>query len=300
MARRNVEAEIERLTQVRDAPREQAAAELRSALADRVNLLVARGARMIAELELREVIPDLLAAFDRLMKDAAERDPQCWGKTEIVKALAALGHGDAAVFLRGARHRQLERVWGGVEDMAQNLRASCQLALPACTGLARAETMRCLVEGLADPAGTVRADAVRALEQMQGEESCLLLYFKARTGDAEPAVLGQVFDAILRLERRRALPFVASFLASEAPESREEAALALGASRLEGTADLLREALSSAIDPDFRRVIMRALAASRDSEAIRFLEGLAAEGRPRDAAAAREALAILSSPPGSR
>jgi hypothetical protein len=297
MAKRRIEDEIEALGRVRGAPRSEAIAVLRKALGDRVNLVVAKSARLAAELALDDLIPDLLRAFDRLMDHAAERDPQCWGKVALAKALTELNHSDSLVYLRGARHVQMEPVWGRVEDMAAGLRGICLLALVTCPDIGRVDVLRHLVDGLTDPAHTVRVEAVRAIQQMAGDDGTLLLYFKARIGDEEPAVLGQVFDSLLGLERERAVAFVAGYLQSGPQAPRHEAALSLGASRLPGTTDLLRETWQTAREQEFRTVLLRALASSRDQSALDFLADVAKNGRTQDAAAAREALAMLSSTP---
>ena len=63
---------------------------------------------------------------------------------------------------------------------------------------------------------------------MAGDESPLLLRLKARAGDPEPPVVGQVFDSLLRLEGKAAIPFLGEFLRSPSEDVRAEAALALG------------------------------------------------------------------------
>jgi len=294
MAHRRIEPEIERLTLLREAPREEAAAALRKALADRVNLVVAKAAKLAAELTLRDLVPDLLRAFDRLFLRPAESDAQCWGKNAIAKALVELDHRESAPFLRGMRHVQMEPTFGGSVDTAPNLRGICLLALAPCADLTRHEVLRYLVDGLTDPAHTVRIEAVRGLEVMEGE-SALLLRLKARLGDKEPAVTGQVFDSLLALEREGGIPFVTGFLQSD-HDTRGEAALALGSSRLPQAVDILREAWSSARESDFREVILRALSISRQDRAIEFLLGLVKTGRPPETRAALQALALHDSP----
>jgi hypothetical protein len=292
MAKRNVEQEIERLGLLREAPAGEACAALRKALADRVNLVVAKAAKVAAETGRSELVPDLLCAFEHLMEDAAARDPQCWGKNAIVKALVALDHRDSAPYARGARHIQMEAVWGGQEDTAQTLRGTCLLALPACTDLGRERVLRHLVDGLTDAALPVRIEAVRALEQMAGDEAALLLRLKAATGDREARVTGQAFDSLLNLEGESALDFVARFLAGAPEETRDEAALALGASRMAGAADRLRDAWTRERDPQFRAVLLRAVSLTRQPAAIEFLLDLLRNGRARDRADALEALGI--------
>ena len=69
---------------------------------------------------------------------------------------------------------------------------------------------------------------MRAIAQMQGDEAILLLRLKARQGDTETEVVGQVFDYLLQLENDQALPFLADFLQPKLGPVAEEAALALG------------------------------------------------------------------------
>jgi HEAT repeat protein len=292
MATRKVEDEIERLIGLRDGSPENALAPLRKALGDRVNLVAAKAAKLAGEMHLADLVPDLLRAFDRLMEKAAERDPQCWGKNAIATALKDLDHRESAVFLRGMRHVQMEAVWGGQEDTAPTLRGICLLALPSCTDVTRAEVLRALVDAVAEKEHVVRAEAVRALAQMEGEESMLLLRLKARTGDAEPSVIGQVFDSILRLEREGGLRFVADFLQATEEDVRQEAAMALGASRLPEATGLLRDAWTQTRDSRFRESLLRALSASRRPDAIEFLLSMVKDRREHEAAAALEALAI--------
>jgi HEAT repeat protein len=119
-----------------------------------------------------------------------------------------------------------------------------------------------------------------------------LLRLKARAGDAEPAVTGQVLESLIALERRAALPFVRQFLAA-ADQVAEEAALALGGSRQSDAVDVLLEAWPKARGLEYRQALLRALSISRHDRAIEFLQHLAAEGRPQDAADAKAALALF-------
>jgi hypothetical protein len=169
---------------------------------------------MAAELPAPELLPDLLGAFDRLFEDPVKRDPQYWCKNAIARALKDLGHRESPAFLRGAVHVQMEPIWGRQEDSAGPLRGICLLALPGWPDLPRAQVLRHMVNTLTEPSPTVRADAARALAEMQGGEGALLLRLKARTSDAEPAVAGQVLESLLALERRAALPLVRQFLAA--------------------------------------------------------------------------------------
>jgi hypothetical protein len=139
----------------------------------------------------------------------------------------------------------------------------------------------------------VRADAARALAEMQGDECPLLLRLKALAGDAEAAVTGQVFESLLALERKEGLAFVRSFLEA-GDETSEEAALAIGGSRLEAGVEILLETWKTAQGAEFRQAILRGLSISRQDAAIAFLAALASDGRPQDAADARAALALFT------
>ena len=288
MAVRKVEAELERLGLLRDAPEQDAAAGLRKALSDRVNVMVAKAAKIAAERQMRDLLPDLLRAFDRLFEKPVERDPQCWGKNAIVKALVDLEHRESPPFLRGIRHIQMEPVWGGQEDTAETLRSTSVLALATCTDLRRETVLRELVDRMADDAVPVRVEAARAVAQMGGAEAFLLLRLKARAGDQEPRVLGQVFDSLLQVERAEALTFVGSFLESKDEAVRAEAALSIGTSRMARSFELLR----SAWERRREEVVLRAMSASRQDEAIAFVREVARDGRPSEAKAAKEALRI--------
>ena len=300
MARRLVEEDIEALNRLREAPAANAAPALRKALADRVNLVVAKAAKIIAERQFRDLLPDLLHAFDRLFEKPAARDPQCWGKNAISQALVAMEHREAAPFLRGLRHVQLEPVWGGEEDTAATLRGTCALALPACLDIERSLVLRHLVDSLTDRAVTARSDVLRALVQMEGDEAILLLRLKTRLGDEESQIVGQVFDHLLQLEGRQGLDFVAAFLLHKSDTVREEAALSLGSSRLPEAVERLTDAWNRERDPQFRLVLLRALSTTRQPDSLEFLLNLLRIGRVADAAAAVEALSLHRDSPDIR
>ncbi len=292
MANRRIEEQLDALSRLRRVSATEAAPALRKALGEKVNLVAAKAADIAAGLPAPEVLPDLLRAFDRLFEDPVKRDPQCWGKNAIAKALKELGHRESAAFLHGAVHIQMEPIWGRLEDSAGPLRGICLLALPACPDLTREQVLRHMVNALTEPSPAVRADAARAVAEMQGDDCALLLRLKARAGDAEPAVTGQVLESLLALERRAALPFVRQFLAG-ADQVAEEAALALGGSRQSDAVEVLLEAWPEARGLEYRQALLRALSISRHDRAIEFLRQLATDGRPQDAADARAALELF-------
>lgn len=291
MAKRNVEDELAQLASLRHTEsRDSSEAQLSKALRDRVNLIVAKGASVAADLQLPTLIPEMLAAYDRLFQNATKSDPQCWGKTAIAKALKTLGYTQAAPFVRGVSYRQMEPVWGGESDTAATLRGTCTLALVQCTDIPAQQILTVLVDAAADSAAPVRQDAVQGLEQWGSPEAVLLLRLKARLGDEDAAITGMVFDALLRLEETAAVAFVASFLEDSKEEIQEEAALALGSSKLEGAvAALIARWQARRLQEPFE-IWIRALGTSRLPSAFAFLLEIIRSGRPREAAAALAAL----------
>jgi hypothetical protein len=291
MARR-IEDEIAKLTALRHGDPAAAVGPLRKALGDRANLIVSKAAALAADLRLTELIPDLLRAFDRLFDGLPKSDPQCWGKNAIARALKELDYSEASPFLRGAVHVQMEPVWGGSQDTAGPLRGICLLALPGCADIRREDVLRRLVDALAESDPAVRAEAARALGAMGGDESALVLRLKARVGDEESSVVGQTLESLLIVERAKALPFVKGFLDPKGGTAVEEAALALGSSRMAGAVDLLLEAWEAAEGVEYREALLRALSLSRDDRAMEVLRKLAAEVDSQDAKAARAALEL--------
>jgi HEAT repeat protein len=293
VANRKVEEQIEQLSRVRDAGASAATATaLRKALGDRVGLVVAKAAKVAAELDARELLPELAAAFDRMFDDPVKRDPQCWAKNALARALTEMGYRESAAYLRGARHVQMEPVWGGQEDTASTLRGICMLGLATCSDIRRETVLRALVDGMTDPAQNVRVEALRAVAEMGGDEAPLLLRLKARVGDREPPVVGQTFDALLALEGAAAIPFVSEFMTGAQEEARTEAALALGSSRIPEAVEALERAWEASRDPDLRATVARAIGAARLERGFAFLLELVTNGRAADAAMALEALAL--------
>ena len=291
MPNRKVEEQLEALKALRGAGLNDTNVEtLRQGLRDRVNVVVAKAAGIVAEMQAIVLIPDLVQAFARFLEKPKEKDPQCWGKNAIAQALKDLSHVESNVFVSGMRHLQLEPVWGGQVDTAVTLRGICTLALVQCTDLPRREILRHLVDALTDCEARVRVEGARALEEMDGDEAALLLRLKARGGDKEAAVTGQVLESLLRLQGDSVVPFVAEFLRTDREEVRDEAALALGVSRLPSAVDVLIETWTKQRNPPAGSSVLRGLSASRQERAMEFLIQILRDGREWEA---EEALAAL-------
>ena len=245
--------------------------QLRKALKDRNNHVVARAASVCRELQLVELIPDLRQAFDRFFADAVRSDPQCLAKSELASTLRDLGHHDAAAYVRGITHVQLEPTWGGRADSAAALRGTCALALSECP-IDDFEILTYLVDALADADRGVRVDAVRAIEQLNRPEGALVLRLKLLLGDAESIVMGQCFQSMLSLAPETGVSFIGHFLKSDNPDVQLEAASALAESRDARAIGLLREFWNEPqVRADIRQALLVSLGASPRPESIDFL-----------------------------
>ena len=290
MGKQALEEKLEALRALRLDPA-SAVEPVRKALQDRNNFLVSKAASMAGELGVQALAPDLIAAFDRFLINPVKSDPQCWAKNALAKALKDLNQYDSAVFLRGLRHIQMEPVWGGSADTAAALRGACALALIACP-LPRLDILQNLVDLLAaDLEQTVRVDAARAIAQLAGPDSLLLLRMKALCGDKEPEVIGQCFLGLLDLSPVDSVPFVAAFLQKEDADVRLEAATALADCPREEAVDFVKQAWRKAQDANLRRAIILSLGGSRLESAAEFLCSVLSDGKFEDASDAIRALA---------
>jgi HEAT repeat protein len=265
------EEKIAAIEALRSVP-SNAVEPLRKALRDRNNFAASKAAAVAGDLLLNELIPDLVVAFDRFLKDAVKTDPNCWAKNAIVKALKDLGHDDPGVYLRGIAHVQMEPVWGGQADSAGALRGACALALVACS-LPRDRILIHLADTLADPEMRVRVDAARAIAQLPGQDSILMLRVKAQAGD-EPAVIGQCFLSLLGIDAHGSIPFVARFLTAKNEDLRFEAAAALGECPELRAVETLIARWRIERSAEMKKAIVLSLGVSRVPEAKEFLDRL--------------------------
>src|SRR5205823_6084725 len=88
-------------------PTPEALALLKSGLAERSNLLVAKAAQVARELAAKSLAPDLVAAFNRFI-DSPQNDKGCLAMTAIAETLQQLGASESELYLRGIRHVQPE------------------------------------------------------------------------------------------------------------------------------------------------------------------------------------------------
>ncbi len=294
-AKRSFEEQLAALDELRQQAPEAASEPLRKALAHRNNYVVAKAADLVSKFRLSELIPELLAAFDRFFTDPIKSDPQCWAKNALSRALAALDYQDAAVFLRGMRHIQLEPVWGGRSDTAGTLRGTCALALVRCRTLPQSDLLAHLIELFSDKDKSVRAEATRAIEQVASPSAALVLRLRAVLAADEPEVLGACYSGILGIEGVSAIPWVSRFLTT-ADNNAAEAALAIASTRYSEAFSALHARFLEESDPWFRSVLLSAIALTRQQAALEFLLDLV-QKKSREAEAAVEAI-LRSVPSG--
>jgi HEAT repeat protein len=202
--------------------------ELRAALADSSNFVVAEAAKAVTEANGDTLSSDLLAAFPRFLIDPVKTDKLCVAKIAILDALNRIEFMDPTIFRQHVRYIQMEPVWGKSEDRAADLRGACAF------GLVRTDTMRSLpilADLLADPEKGTRVAAAMALSGATQTAAVPLLRLKARLGDKDPEVISACFASLLSFDWQDALPFIAEFLTHSSPDVCAMAILALGESR---------------------------------------------------------------------
>jgi hypothetical protein len=276
---RRFEAQLAALEGLRSQTTDVQIEQLRAALAYKNNYLVAKAADLVRDLHLTVLAPDLIVAYERFFRDAANSDPQCWAKNALSNCLAALEVGNSELFLRGLHFHQMEPVWGGQSDTAITLRATCAFALTGCADLSDQKLLSLLIDALPQNLGDdnvpVRIAIFRAMERIGSSSALLLLRMRAALGGESPEVLGACFSAVLSIEGSSAIDFVAHFLAPD--EIGAEAAFAIGAMRSIPAFLKLKEHFGESSDRWYRGILLSAVALTRREEALEFLLDLVRE-----------------------
>ena len=263
-----IEGALNAIGELRGSSSERLTQELPKYLKHRSNLVVAKAAKLAGELRVSQIVPDLVNAFDRLMKDPAKLDERGAALTEIVAALYELDYLEPNLYRQSLRHVQREGSYGPPVDTAAKLRGI------SAQGLLRTRHPRRLEEVLpllVDLEPAARLGAVRGLATNGGDAGLLLLRLKVLTGDADPDVLGECFSALLSAVPEQSLPFVVPFIDSDSESTAEAAIWALGETRLQAALDVLREKWERTLDRDMRKVLVSAIAASRLPQSLDFL-----------------------------
>ncbi|HBF33029.1 TPA: hypothetical protein DDW35_00560 [Candidatus Sumerlaeota bacterium] len=259
-------AALDALSEVEDVAQRESA--LRGALRGKSNFVVARAARLTGQWEFKKMIPDMVAAFERFMKNPVKTDKGCAAKLAIVEALNALDYDSEEVFLQGIRHFQLEPAYGAPEDTADILRGKCAFGL---VRIGYPHVLPELADLLLDKASATRQAAVRAVGGVGGEAAEMLLRMKAIAGDSEPQITGECFTVLMEIAPERSLDFVARYLESEDAWLANQAALTLGESKIPAAFEILRALWEKHATTEQRGELLLPLALHRSEEAFQFL-----------------------------
>ena len=268
--KRAFDAELASLEALREATPEAAQPPLAKAIGARNNFLVAKAATVALHHRLTGLTPDLVAAFSRFLASPGKADPQCWAKNALAKTLAAFEYQEPELFLRGMRHLQPEPVWGGSADSAGTLRGVCALALVQCREVNSHRVLMHLTPLLADKEIPVQVNATRAIEQVGSDSAALLLRLRAELGSEAPELLSACYSGVLALEGSSAISWVAQFLPA-GNDAAAEAAMAIAQTHTSEAFQLLRPTFTQARDSWFRKVVLFAIALTRQPEATEWL-----------------------------
>jgi len=287
---RKTEDALEELHRLRQSfPRPAAAEELRPYLRHRSNLVVAKAAKLASEFELAELQPYLVSAFERFMRDPAKNDRGCAAKMEIARALEALGAPEAAVFLAGIHHVQMEGSFGPPIDTAPGLRAASAMGL---VHMNHPDAVFEIVTLLMDREADARIGAVRALAYSGRPESVPLLRLKVLQPDPSADVMGECFTALLALAPGTSVEFIAPYLDAFDDAVAEAAALALGESHEAAAIEALKGRWRPFVPEPLRRALLTGLALARAESAFEFLFSLIETSSEQIAAEVISTLAV--------
>jgi HEAT repeat protein len=285
---RSLESKLAKLRSLRNSPSSpQLVHELRTALGDTSNMVVAEAAAIAGEFRQAELTGDLVATFDRLLDEPLKTDKLCRAKIAIVEALNQMEFDDDDFFWRGARYVQAEPVWGGSQDTAVPVRVACAFAL---VRIRAHGTLPYLVDLLCDPEKGARAGAAQALAYSETDAALFLLRLKARVGDRDAEVISECFNGVLKLAPDDGMTFVVEFLNARDLAVQEAAVLALGESRRPQAFEALKKFWRTQVESRLQETILVALTLLRLPAATDFLLELVANESEAVAAAALAAL----------
>jgi HEAT repeat protein len=251
-----------------------AAGAIRPGLESRHAVVVARGAVLARELDLRELDTSLVAAYETIAQDPESFDPVCAAMKEIVATLFEFGTEAPGVFLHAVKHVQ-QAGWDN-QDVAAPLRG---LAIQALVKIEHPAALTVATDILVDglPASSERDDgmaarvgAAKALRTLGSEASAHVLRLKVTTPDPSAEVYGECFAAMLEYSPAW-LDAVGAFLVSQNDVLASMAALVIGETRPAGALEFLAGAWEAQSNPDVREALLSAIASLRSDEAVEFL-----------------------------
>ncbi len=258
-----------------------------SALGAKQLRLVTKAARLAEGFQAASFCPQMAEVLAGLLARDNGADKGCTAMLALARALVNLDHDDAELYLRGMKYIQMEASWGPAVDVAADLRATCAMGLVNSLYPGK---LKALTDLLVDKEWGARVGAIRALAAVGTEPALLLLYFKARVGDAHPEVVSQCLEALLTGGGEGALELATSIASGRDEEAREAAILALGGSRRADAVEWL--IVRSRMPGPARPCMLLALSSSRTEAALDYLLGLVQTADSATFAEVHEALTI--------
>jgi hypothetical protein len=136
MARsRKLEETLAKLAQIRDTPTSEAGiTTLREVLGSKNSVAVAQAAKMVGEFVIAQLIPELVAAFARMMVNPSQTDRGCLAKKEIAEALYRLEYSEESLFIQGIRHVQVTSCGTNYSEYSASILTSL-LGIPTSSGV---------------------------------------------------------------------------------------------------------------------------------------------------------------------
>ncbi|MEI6509995.1 MAG: hypothetical protein WCO14_03510 [bacterium] len=288
--RKNLKERLEELEAMKtQSLSEEVRVEIRAALGDKDNLVVAKAASLAKHFRLADLLPELQAAYRQFLSNPQKTDKLCMAKEAAIEALDALEDLEEELFLHAVGYVQLEPAYGGSADTAGPLRVA------GCRALARigsTELFFVLADRLADTEVDVRSAAAQILAGLFDERAELLLRMKVLAGDSHPRVIGDCFRSLMTLHPQRSFPFVLGYLEVRPTEVCKEAMMAMGESRYPQAFRVLSTMFSLAADPQQREALISAISLLRTKEALHFLLSAVTEEPLPQAQVAVDALSL--------
>lgn len=286
-----LEKQLAALDALAAADSDQLRRELQKALHATSNILTVKAARIIGDLQLKTLVPDLETAFKRCLGNPLKTDKGCMAKIAIIETLNQLDHHNEEIFLLGIRHVQKEPAFGPPVDTAENLRGKCAF------GLVRIGSPRALPElaqFLHDPEPAARLAAVRATGGTGGETAEIMLRMKVLSGDPETEITRECLSVLMEIAPENSLEFVAKHLDSADTWLANQTALILGESRHPKAWEILRAKWDNACTTTERGKLLLPLALFRSDEAFQLLLETLEESHESLAIASMEPFKIIT------
>ncbi|WP_432798464.1 HEAT repeat domain-containing protein [Poriferisphaera sp. WC338] len=291
MSKRRLEDQLDELSQLREAGDDDALQTgVLKAIKGKNSIVAAKAAVIAGEMMMNGVADELVKMFERFCVNGVKNDPGCRAKVAAVGALYQLDMAEPEVYVKAARMRQMEPVWGGREDTATELRNVAALAMVRCH---YGDVMNELAMLLADDEHVVRAGAAKAIGYRGLGDGEPLLRLAVLGAEEDVDVLSECMLSILQIGIEAGIDFVTGFIGDESRETHERAAIiALGQSRLESAFNVLREAYERTLDEETRGDLLTAMSMLRLDHVTDYLIGLVRYGDDITGEAVVRAMAI--------